>query len=246
MFMIVFSAVLGACFGSFINAAALRYVKKESFITGRSKCPHCDKVLRWFELVPVVSWLVLRGRCRGCRAKISPRYPLAEAFFALPAALCFYTFGWSWMTLLAFGVCGILLAIALIDLDTMEIPNGLVIALIPLAAAAVWAQPDITLLRRGIGLLVVSVPMLLLALIISGAFGGGDVKLMAVCGFLLGWQNTLFAFFLALAGGVVYSLIKKVDRKAQIPFGPFLCAGTAAAMLYGSEILSAYWELLGL
>jgi leader peptidase (prepilin peptidase)/N-methyltransferase len=241
---------LGACFGSFINAAALRYVKKESFVKGRSKCPYCNETLRWFELLPVVSYLALRGRCRNCSAVLSPRYLLAEVIFALLAALCYVQFGFTWMMPLAFCVCAVLLAIALIDTDTMEIPDGLVAALIPLAAAAAWAWPEITLLQRGIGLAAVSLPMLLLALVISGAFGGGDIKLMAVCGFLLGWQLTLLAFFIAvLGGGTVAAVLmarKKKGRGAHIAFGPYLCAGVAAAMLYGGEIVSLYLGMFGL
>jgi leader peptidase (prepilin peptidase)/N-methyltransferase len=242
--------VLGACFGSFINVAALRFVKKESFIRGRSKCPGCGKTLRWFELVPLINYLALRGKCRACKAPISPRYPLAEALLALLAVLCFVRFGFTWMTPLACCVCAILLAIALIDRDTMEIPDALVLVLIPLAIAAIWAQPEITLLQRGIGFAAVSVPMLILALIIAGAFGGGDIKLMAVCGFLLGWQSVLLAFFLAILSGggtaLVLMLTKKKSKGARIAFAPYLCAGVTAAMLYGREIIGAYLGLFGL
>ena len=239
----------GACFGSFINAAALRYAKKESFVKGRSKCPHCGKTLQWVELIPVLSWLFLLGRCRGCKARISLRYPLAEIACALPAALCFLRFGFTWMTPLAFAVCALLLAISLIDAATMEIPNGLVIALIPLAIAAIWARPDVTLLQRGIGFAAVSLPMLLLALLITDAFGGGDIKLMAVCGFLLGWQNTLLAFLIGLIGGGGYGIALIISGKRgkhkHMAFGPYLSFGVAAAMLYGDEIISVYLGLYG-
>lgn len=248
--ILVWFCALGACIGSFVNAATLRYSKGESFVKGRSRCPACGTTLRWFELVPLVSFLVLRGRCRGCKAKISWRYPAVEAVCTLTAALCWLRFEVAWMTPLAFAVCAILLAVTLIDGDTMEIPNGLVIALIPFAVGAVWARPEVTLLQRGIGFLTVSLPMFLLALIIKNAFGGGDIKLMAVCGFLLGWQNTLLAFFIAvvLGGGYAVYLIgsKKSKKGAHIAFGPYLCIGVAAAMLYGKEILSAYLGLFGL
>ncbi|MDR0292965.1 MAG: prepilin peptidase [Oscillospiraceae bacterium] len=248
--ILVFSCALGACMGSFVNAAALRAAKKESFVRGRSKCPECGKTLRWFELIPVVSWLALRGRCRGCKARISPRYPLAEVACALPAALCFIRYRFSLMTPLAFCVCVLLLAVALTDMETMEIPGVLILALIPFAAGAVWAQPDVTLLGRGIGLAAVSVPMLALALIISGAFGERDIELMAVCGFLLGWQNTLLAFFLAVLTGGGYAMTLmlrgKKGRGEHMAFGPHLCAGVTVAMLFGKEIISGYLGLFGL
>ncbi|MCL2002834.1 MAG: prepilin peptidase [Oscillospiraceae bacterium] len=246
----VLCAVLGACFGSFVNAASLRSVAGESFLKGRSRCPACGETLRWYQLIPMLSYVALRGKCRTCAARISPRYPLTELGFALAAALCFLRFGFAWMTPLAFGVCAILLAITLIDMDTMEIPDGLIIALIPFAAAALWARPEITLLHRSIGLAAISVPMLALALMIEGAYGMGDIKLMAVCGFLLGWQSVLFAFFTAiLLGGsyALYLMLKKKKKKGEhIAFGPFLCVGVAAAMLYGENVITAYLRLFGL
>jgi leader peptidase (prepilin peptidase)/N-methyltransferase len=242
--------VLGACFGSFINAAAFRAANKESVAKGRSKCPHCQKTLTWVELIPLLSYLALRGRCRGCKTPVSPRYLLVEVIFALASALCYIRFGFSWMTLIAYGVLLILLAIALIDMQTMEIPDGLIIALIPFAAAAAWFYPGISLLQRGIGLPAVALPMLILALVIAGGFGGGDIKLMAVCGFLLGWQNILFAFFLAVMVGGSYALVllagKKKKKGEHIAFGPYLCAGVATAMLYGERIIAAYLGLFGL
>jgi len=154
------------------------------------------------------------------------------------------------MALIAFGVAVLLLAVALIDMDTMEIPNGLVIALIPLAVLVVWLQPEVTLLSRGIGFLAVSLPMLLITMIIDGAFGGGDIKLMAVCGFLLGWQNTLLAFFIAvmLAGSISFWLIlrKKAKTGNHIAFGPYLCLGVVTSLLYGKEIIRWYLNLSGM
>jgi len=144
----------------------------------------------------------------------------------------------------------ILILIGLIDFTTMEIPDVLIVALLPFAIAMIWIQPEITLVSRGIGLLAVSVPMLLLALIIKGAFGGGDIKLMAIIGVLLGWQGVLFAFFVAvlIAGTIALTLIirKKVKKGAQIAFGPYLCIGTMAAFIYGKEIMTWYLGLYGL
>jgi len=245
-----FFAVLGASIASFLNVAALRRAEGASFITGRSHCPSCNRTLRWFELIPVFSWIILLGRCRTCKAKISPRYALVELIGALAAALCFVTYRFAWMTVLSLGVSVILLVIALIDLTSQEIPNGLIIALIPFAVAAIWAQPEISLLSRGIGLIAISVPMFILAILIDGAFGFGDIKLMAVCGVMLGWQNTVLAFFFAVitAGCVSLALIArgKARKGAKIAFGPHLCFGVMAAMLYGKDIILWYLKLFGL
>ena len=243
----VITALLGACLASFINAYALRKALGVSNISGRSKCPACDKTLVWHELIPIISWLILLGKCRGCKKPISPRYVLTEIVCAAASALVFIRYRIDLMTPLALGVIVILLALTLIDMSTMEIPNGLIIALIPFAVAAIWIRPEATLLDtlldRGIGLAAVSVPMLILAFLIGG-FGGGDVKLMAVCGFLLGWQGIVLAFFIGVVTGgltaIIKLILKKVKRKEHIAFGPHLCLGIAAAMLYGDQIISFY------
>jgi leader peptidase (prepilin peptidase)/N-methyltransferase len=151
------------------------------------------------------------------------------------------------MTPFVFGVFVILLAITLIDIGKMEIPNGLTIALIPFAIGAIWLNPEITLLSRGIGAAAVSLPMLIFALAIRGAFGGGDIKLMAVCGFMLGWQSTIPAIFIALVTGGILALamlkLKKAEKKSKIPFAPHLCLGIMAALLYGEEIVSWFMEV---
>jgi leader peptidase (prepilin peptidase)/N-methyltransferase len=243
---LVFSAAIGACVGSFINAAALRAVRNESFVKGRSRCPGCSKTLQWFELIPLLSYTALRGKCRACAMTVSPRYPVTEAICSLLAALCFLNYRFSFMTPLVFAVCAVLLAVSLVDMDTMEIPDMLIIALIPLAVAAIWAEPGVTLLHRGIGFAAVSLPMLIVARCVDGGFGGGDIKLMAVCGFIFGWQRILLAFFLALIIGVIFALIKKKKKGEHFAFGPSLCAGSAAAILYGDRIINAYLDLFGL
>ncbi|MCL2602963.1 MAG: A24 family peptidase [Defluviitaleaceae bacterium] len=163
-------------------------------------------------------------------------------------AACILCFGMTWMLPLALAVAAILLVIAVIDADTQEIPDKYVVVLIPLAAAAIWAQPEVTLLSRGIGFFTISLPMLVLALIINNAFGGGDIKLMAVCGFLLGWQAALFGFFVALVVAVVYGLVLRAkgrNKKGEpIAFGPALCAGVFVALLYGKQAVDWYMGFL--
>ena len=249
-YFITILAIAGACAGSFINVAALRRSEGLSFISGRSRCPSCNRKLQWYELIPIFSWLFLLGRCRTCKVWISPRYMLVEVAGAAATAMSFVRYRLTWMTPLAFGVAIILLTVAMMDLTSREIPDGLIIALIPFAIAAIWAQPGVTLLSRGIGLLAVSLPMLILAFFIDGAFGGGDIKLMAVCGAMLGWQCTLPAFFISVvfAGCFSIALIikKKAKRSAHIAFGPHLCFGVMVALLYGKEIIDWYLTLFGL
>lgn len=238
----------GACAGSFLNVVIYRLPKGEFFTKTRSACPACGEKLKWFDLIPVFSYIGLAGRCRYCKDKISKRYPVVEAVCAGLAALCFARFGPNLRFAISFGVSVILLAVAIIDHDTMEIPDSLVIALIPFAVLSVWGWTEVSFLERIAGFFTVSMPMCILTLIIHEAFGGGDIKLMAVCGFLLGWKNTLFAFFIALligGGYAIYLLISGKSKKGtHIAFGPYLCAGIVSAIFFGSEAIYFYSTLL--
>ena len=147
-----------------------------------------------------------------------------------------------------FSLLTLLLIIAQIDQQTMEIPNGLVIACIVPAAIAVFAFPDVTLTERLIGFFSVSLPLFAITLAVPGAFGGGDIKLMAVIGFFLGWKMSLTAFMLAVFSGGIYGigllLSKKKGAKEHFAFGPFLCAGTALTLFVGEWLLSWYLSII--
>lgn len=169
------------------------------------------------------------------------KFVTAGAFLAV---WVFWHYGFQLISLPVFLTGTLFGAIAIVDFDTMTIPDGFVIALIPLAIAFMLLFPAIGLPERMLGFFCISAPMLLLAMLIPGSFGGGDIKLIAVCGFMLGWQYTLLAMFIALMmSGVIaaYLLLrKKVKRGAHIPFGPYLCAGCFLVLLYGDSILSWY------
>ena len=244
----VFSAVTGSLFGSFLNVVITRLpIKGKFFSESRSQCPACGHTIRWYDLFPIISWILLLGRCRDCKARISVRYPLVEAAGSLLAVSSLWCFGLAPATVIVYAVTMILLAIALIDYDTSEIPDSLIIALAPLAIVSIWFLPNVTLLSHAIGLVAIALPMLLLSLAIPGAFGGGDIKLMAVCGFLLGWQLSLIAFFIALLIGgsiAVYLMLSgKRKRGEHMVFGPALCIGITFSIYFGKEILDLYLSL---
>ncbi len=167
--------------------------------------------------------------------------------------LCFGTWNGYWhainlASVTVFVLLTFLLIIAQIDQHTMEISNGLVLACMIPAVLAVFAFPEVTIGARLIGILSVSVPLLLLTLLVPGAFGGGDIKLMAVLGFFLGWKMCLTAFALAVLAGGLYGIVlllsKKKGGKEHFAFGPFLCAGTAIAIFAGEQLLSWYLSIL--
>lgn len=241
--------VLCACLTSFFQVIAQRAAQpgSEPFYKGRSHCDLCGAGLTLRDLIPVFSWLFAGGRCRHCGAKLSPAYPIAETLGGLGGALCFFAFPFQWSRLaLALAAFAMLLLIALQDAYTMEIPDLYTLLLCLPALAAVWVFPEVGLVSRLIGLVCVSLPLLVITLAVPGAFGGGDIQLMAVCGFLLGWQVCLTGFFIALLLGGAQGIFllatgrAKAGQGAHMAFGPALCAGSFLALLYGRPLLDWY------
>lgn len=239
--------IIGICVASFINVVIDRVPRNESFVVGRSHCDNCGKVLKWYDLFPIFSYLFLRGRCRYCNCKIPIRGFIIEIFGGLLGMFCFYRFGFSYETIIMFMISMVLLAISMIDLDCMIIPDGLNVTMFILCLILMYLR-DITLIDSLIGMLCISLPMFLLNLIIPDSFGGGDIKLMFVSGIALGWKYSLLAAFIGilLAGSYcIYLMIRKlVDRKGHIAFGPYLAIGIFIALSYGYEIFNWYLNLL--
>jgi len=182
--------------------------------------------------------------------KISTRYPLVETITGLIALLVFWNSGFSIISLLYFSFSAVLIVISFIDFDTMTIPDTLVIILLVIALGAVIIVPEPNLISRTIGAFAISLPMLILALIIPESFGGGDIKLIAVCGLMLGWVAVLTAIFIALifggAHGVLMIIKNRDNKKNHIAFGQYICIGTFISMLYGNSIIDGYLRLFGL
>ena len=252
--------MLGAAIGSFLNVVVYRLPAQLSLLYPPSRCPHCLHRLGIRENVPILGWLKLRGRCHWCRAPISSRYPLVEAASGVLFLLVFWQFGWSVTTLGYWTFLSWLLALSLIDFDTMTLPNrltssGLVVGL-GFQAALGWqagGSGAATHLMGGICSAVVGI-WLFEAIALAGtvafgqaAMGGGDPKLAAMIGAWLGWKLLLLTGFLACAlgafvgGGAIYLGI--INRKQPMPFGPFLAAGAALSVFWGSVIISTYLNL---
>jgi leader peptidase (prepilin peptidase)/N-methyltransferase len=258
--LIVF--ILGASIGSFLNVVVHRLPAGISLWFPPSRCPQCQRRLKIYDNVPVLGWLWLRGRCRYCHCRISGRYPLVEAgtgllfvaialFTSSPYLMVSYWVFASW-----------LLALALIDLDTMTLPNpltqsGLMIGLI-FQAGLRWAEPldhgglANTLMVGIIGAVVgiwLFDSITILGSIAFGqtAMGGGDAKLAAMMGAWLGWQGVLLAGFLACMLGAVIGggaiALGLLSRRQPMPFGPFLALGALFTQLFGDEMISTYLQL---
>lgn len=235
----------GACVFSFLNVVVWRLPRGESPLRGRSRCPACGRVLTAWELVPCVSFLALRGKCRGCAAKIPVRDFWVEVLGGVLLAGCAAKFGLGTVqSVLTFVLLSLLAVVGLMDWDTMEIYDRFQAAILLCALAAVAVFPEVSLIDRLIGALCVSVPMMVVALVIPGGFGGGDIKLMFALGAFLGWRRTLLAGFFALLGGGFYAtyLLRKgkAGRKDHFAFGPFLCGAAGCSIFFGDNILRWY------
>lgn len=254
IFLWIWRFFFGACIFSFLNVVVDRLPRGESIVRGRSHCDHCGHSLGAMELIPVISYLMLRGKCKNCHEKIPVRSLVVEILggAAFMGCVYFYNDGSlgiiSLEGLLAFSFICILMVVAYIDLDTQMIYDRFHILIIVLTIISCFVSNDLNIVERLIGSVVISVPMLVLTILIPGAFGGGDIKLMAVSGFLLGVKAIVIAMFIALIIGGGYGaymlLTKKLDRKDHFAFGPYLVIGLIVALFIGNEMMNWYIGLL--
>jgi leader peptidase (prepilin peptidase) / N-methyltransferase len=249
-------AVLGLVVGSFLTVLIHRVPRRESIVRPGSRCPACGTPLRAIDNIPVLSYLLLRGRCRACGEPISIGYPLVEfgsAVLFVAAALVFED---NFRAGLVAPFLSLMLAVAVIDARLRIVPNRIVYPALLLFAAAIvvgdlfGARVDAP--RAGLGMLAYSLPLLLMALVLPHGMGMGDVKLVALIGLVLGSLALAYVAVAAgvgiLAGGLgalVAVVALRYGRKQQMPFGPFLAGGGAVAALAGPQIASAYLSLLG-
>ncbi len=239
--------VLGAMVGSFLNVCAARLPKGRSLWMPGSACPACQSPIRWYDNVPVLSFLLLRGRCRDCQERIAWRYPIVEIGTALLFFFAYLQIGWRPDLLLALVLLAALVAITAIDLEHQLIPD-----LITLPGIVVGFVGSV-LLGRGswlnslVGIIVGGGAFFLVIVLSRGGMGGGDMKLGAMLGAFLGWKLLLLGLFLAafLGGAVAAALLVagRKGRKDPLPFGPFLAFGGAVSLFWGEEILR--WYLSG-
>ena len=244
LYIIIF--LFGICIGSFLNVVILRVPAGESIVTGPSHCMRCGRRLKWYEMVPIFSFLALRGRCSGCGEKISPQYPLIEAANGLLWVFLFYWFGLSWQALCACGFVSCLLALSVIDARTGEIPPGINIAIAVLAVCETALDLS-SWPTHVIGLFAVSVPLLLVWLITKGAgVGGGDIKLLAAAGLFLGWKLVVFSVLVGCLAAVCVHIPRMALKKAgrALAFGPYLSAGMFVSLVWGERLLNWYLGLL--
>ena len=247
--------ITGTLFGSFVNVLVLRFIHGGNVVSGRSACPHCKHVLQWYELVPVVSYVVQRGRCRKCKKNISRQYPAVEIATGAVFALLFLPVA-AQLSLLPLAIAGfaivsLLIVLFVIDLKTFILPDFYIVVL-ALAVAVYQALQAVPPEPRNalLGVLVGAGFLLVLWLATKGkGLGFGDVKLMIPLGLLFGLQGAVVLLFLAFfIGGIIGAgllLAKKAGPKTAIPFGPFLAGAGIVLLLYPGSVSIASRYLLG-
>jgi len=244
---LAFSFLLGLMVGSFLNVVIYRLPRGEGIVWGRSRCPACGETLRWYDLIPLLSYIWLRGRCRYCSGPISWRYPLVELLSGLLVLAVAYRFGPSFVALKYYFLLACLLVASFTDLEHYLIPNRLVLVMLVLSLPLGLLARDVDFRSALLGAGVTGGFLSFLALI--SPLGGGDVKLSAVVGLYLGWPWTFLGMFLGcfLAGvvGLILMALGIKRRKDFIPLGPFLALGFFLSLFYGKEIWAWYLRYLG-
>ncbi|MDD3026911.1 MAG: prepilin peptidase [Erysipelotrichaceae bacterium] len=241
--------VVGVCLGSFSNVLIYRIPLKQSIAKGRSHCGGCNRQIPAYDLIPIVSYVILKGRCRFCNEKIGIIHPIIELMGGLVAVFCFWFFKFDPLGLVVYAIMMVLMVIAIIDWRHMIIPDSLNAILLILFGVYLFFTYQ-SWQSHLLGALVVPGIMIATNLLVPSSFGGGDVKLMIASGIGLGLANSLLAGFIGVivAGGYAFYLIltKKVNRKSHIAFGPYLCLGIVAAVFYGPKIIQSYLDLFNI
>jgi len=238
--------LFGIVIGSFLNVCILRIPEKESIVTVPSHCTHCGYQLSWYDLIPLFSYILLGGKCRKCKRKISPQYPIIEAVNGIVYVAIFALRGFKLESCLDCFLFSSLLVLSIIDFRTYEIPIGINGMILLLGIVKLILKPY-DLKNCLIGFLAVSLVLFLLQLLSKGrAIGGGDVKLMAVCCLYLGWELVILSFFLGCIYGAVIHLIRmKVSNEDHVlAMGPYLSAGVMTSLFFGEWLITEYLALL--
>ena len=240
--MIIYIFLISICIGSFINVLIYRLPNKEDFFISRSYCQSCKHILNGKDLIPIFSYIQLKGKCRYCNSKISKQYIFIEIISGLLGVLCYIRYGFNMNWIFHFLVIEICIAISLIDIKTMIIPDELNICIFILGCIRIFYY-DLNLFEYILYSIWVPILFIILNKFYIDCIGGGDIKFMFSIGFLLG-KRIYISFFIGVFSASIYALyllmIKKYHRKSRFAFGPFLSLGNIIVILYGTKLLRIY------
>ncbi|GGF06789.1 type 4 prepilin-like proteins leader peptide-processing enzyme [Halobacillus andaensis] len=244
LFLTFYLLLIGLILGSFYNVVGLRVPKGELFKQERSYCPNCHQSLRWYELIPIFSYILQKGRCLHCQQKISPLYPLMELFSGLSFSYSYWVFGFQPSLILALLLLSMFHIIIVSDLRYMVIPDKVLLFFTVLFVIYRFVYPTVPWWGSVVGALTGLIGTAVIIVISRGGMGGGDMKLFAVIGLALGTKLLLLTFFLATFIGAIVNLtlifFKVISRDNPVPFGPYIAAGGAVAIFYGSDLIDWY------
>lgn len=251
--MTILIIIYGLIIGSFLNVCIYRIPKQESIVLPRSHCLNCNSSLKYYDLIPVFSFFLNKGKCRYCSIEISRQYPLIESINAFMYIIVFHKFGLSLNFLFYSIIFSILIVVTLIDLKHMIIPDGLIITILVVTIihkALLYAiyKTSPGLIDSSLGLILSSTFFVLIIIISKGGMGGGDLKLIGSLGFILGTINVFLTIFISFILGSIISiflLVTKIkDIKDPIPFGPFIVIAFIVTIFWGQELIDLYMNLL--
>jgi leader peptidase (prepilin peptidase)/N-methyltransferase len=240
--------IYGLVLGSFFNVVGLRVPLKKSIVAPRSSCPTCGHQLKAYELIPVVSFMLQGGKCRGCQSRISPFYPILELLTGILFVTAPLVIGWSGELVVALTLISMFMIIIVSDIHYMLIPDKILIWFTGIFLLERIFWPLTPWWDSLLGAVTGFILLLVIALVSKGGMGFGDVKLYALLGFVLGFKLVLLSFFLSTLYGAVIGglalLFKIVKRRQPIPFAPFIVAGTLTSYYWGAEIINLYLQFL--
>ncbi len=242
IYLLIF--LYGIILGSFYNVVGLRVPLKKSIVKPRSHCSYCGHTLSMLEIIPVLSYMFVRGKCRCCKASISPLYPIFELLTGILFVLCPVILGWEAELFVAWTVISLMMIITVSDIQYMIIPDKVLLffgSLLLVERIFIQLDPWWDSL---LGAVVGFVLLYVISVVSKGAMGGGDIKLFAVIGLVLGAELILLTFFLSTlfgtAGGLIGMFTGKVKKNKPIPFGPFIVIGTLISYFYGNSLINWY------
>lgn len=251
---LLFSFILGTVVGSFLNVCIHRLPREKSIVSPSSHCPHCGTPIHFYDNIPLISFILLRGKCRACKGPISIRYPLVELLMGLFSLVLFFRYGISALYLIYFIFFASLTVVSFVDLSHRIIPDVISLPGILAGIAFSWLHPELSLKHSIIGVFLGGGTLYLVA---SGyhlvtkreGMGGGDIKLLAMIGAFIGWKGVLFtilcsSFIGAVVGGALMLISSEADSKYAVPFGPFLSLGAIIYILWGEILITWYLGFL--
>lgn len=245
--------LFGLCIGSFLNVCIHRIPASQSIVFPGSSCPRCAAPIRFYDNIPLLSYLWLLGKCRHCKSPISIRYPLVELLTGFFALAVYVKFGLTLAALVYFVFIAVLVLITFIDIDHRIIPDILSLPGIAVFFLAGLLLPHLSWVDSLLGILVGGGSLYLVALVYylltrKEGMGGGDIKLLAMIGAMVGWKGVLFTIFVSSAVGTVAGLgvmlFTRQNLKLAIPFGPFLAIGATTYLFFGARVLTWYFQRL--